>query len=258
VIIDSLKDIAWPLSSDEVGSAINRALGGLIAAEIEVISVHHNRKASAENKKPNALADVYGSTWITSGSGSVLSLWGEAGDPLVELTHLKQPVEDVGPLDLEHNHDFGTTRLRERADAWSVLQDAGTAGISVQDAAAAIFGKPSRSQVEKTRRKLQRFADRGFAVPIRGALRTDPVVFRASSSNGTVKPREASHEHHAASRSAGNTDHASFTVPDSSALSYRERAEREAKHEDEIEGWTDEEMQELISSQELSDSGGQQ
>ncbi len=32
-----------------------------------------------------------GSTWLTSGLGSVIVLDGEPGDPTVELRHLKQP-----------------------------------------------------------------------------------------------------------------------------------------------------------------------
>ncbi|MGZ4341937.1 MAG: AAA family ATPase [Solirubrobacteraceae bacterium] len=233
VVIDSLKDVAWPLSGDDVGLAVNRALGGLIAADVEVVVVHHNRKATAENKKPKALADVYGSVWITSGAGSVLSLWGDAGDPVVELAHLKQPVEDVGPLDLEHDHDLGTTRLRERVDAWSVLQAAGSAGITAPDAAAAIYGKLTRPQTEKVRRKLQRLADDGFAIPSKGALPTDPVVFRAVPSNGGVEargvPRVATRDLHAAARSPENTVHASYTAPDSSPHPLSVCGERELK-----------------------------
>lgn len=218
LFVDSLKDIAYPLSSDEVGAAVNRAFGTVIAAGIELVPVHHNRKATAENKKPTSLADVYGSTWITAGAGSVISLWGEAGDPLVELTHLKQPADDIGPLEIEHDHVHGSTRLRQRIDALSVLKDAGSEGIAVQDAAALIYGRSAtRPQVEKVRRKLQRFADEGLAKPVKGPTRTDPVVFRLVAHNSSVKPREvsreASRQPHAASRTPANTDHASITHP---------------------------------------------
>jgi energy-coupling factor transporter ATP-binding protein EcfA2 len=260
VVVDSLKDIAYPLSSDEVGSAVNRAFGTVVAAGIELAAIHHSRKATSDNKKPNTLADVYGSTWLTAGAGSVISLWGEPGDPLIELTHLKQPAEDVGPLELEHDHDFGTTRVRDRQDAWTVLQDAGSEGIAVQDAAVEIYGrKATRSQVEKIRRKLQRLADKGLAIPSKGPSRTDPVVFRAVPSNGTVKPREgsreASRQHHAASRTPGNTDHGSFTHPIDHPVTPLRGAggqEREAA----IDGWTDDELQALIDSQEQSETGG--
>lgn len=259
VVIDSLKDVAWPLSSDDVGSAVNRAVGTMIAAEIEVVVIHHQRKATAENKKPRALADVFGSTWITSGSGSVISLWGDAGDPIVELSHLKQPVDDVGPLDLEHDHDFGTTQLRERVDTWSVLQSAGSAGITAPDAAEAVYGKPTRAQLEKVRRKLQRLADNGLAIPIKGALATDPTVFHAVPSKETVYPRVPpvyptrvpTRELHAATRTPGNTAHAGYTPPDSEPPPYRGCGSRVAGETDQtggIDGRTDDELQALIDS----------
>ena len=92
--------MAAPLSNDDVGSAVNRAIAGVIAQEIEFAGNHHQRKATSENKKPTSLNDVFGSVWITAGAGSVILLWGEAGDPIVELTHLKQPADEVGPLEL--------------------------------------------------------------------------------------------------------------------------------------------------------------
>jgi replicative DNA helicase len=192
VVIDSLKDLASPLSSDDVGSAVNRALAHLIARDIEVVVIHHNRKATSENKKPKQLADVYGSTWITSGSGSVISLWGEAGDPLVELTHLKQPAEDVGPLELEHDHVFGTTRLRERVDARSVLAQAGDDGATARDVAVGIHGKPSKAQIEKARRVLDRLVEMGLATrstaPEGPGMKVMPVVFRQTPQNSPVDP----------------------------------------------------------------------
>jgi replicative DNA helicase len=252
VFIDSLKDIAWPLSSDEVGAAWNRAAGGVIAAGIQLCATHHSRKATAENRKPTTLADVYGSTWITSGAGSVISLWGEPGDPVVELMHLKQPADDVGPLDLEHDHRTGTTRCRERVDTWAALQQAGSEGVTAYDAAAVIYAaKPTRAQVEKVRRRLARFADNGQAVPTKGPQRTDPVRFRPVATNGSVKHREASRvaarELHAATRTTENADHAGYTQPVEHALSSLrgERAgEREADH-----GWTDQELQTLIDTE---------
>jgi hypothetical protein len=37
--------------------------------------IHHNRKAQANNKKPNKLEDVYGSLYISSNATTVLGLW---------------------------------------------------------------------------------------------------------------------------------------------------------------------------------------
>ena len=217
LVIDSLKDIASPLSSDEVGAGVNRALGTAVATGIEVVAIHHSRKATAENRKPTTLADVYGSTWVTSGAGSVISLWGEPGDPLVELTHLKQPADDVGPLELEHDHQRGITRRRERADVWSVLQGSAVEGVTASDAATAIYGRgATRAQVEKVRRRLERHVEHAQATPTRGASRTDPVVFRPTGVKHRVGPREGSRDLHAATRTPGNTDHGGYTHPDRS------------------------------------------
>jgi hypothetical protein len=41
--------------------------------------------------------DVYGSTWLTAGTGSVILLNGEPGDPIVIMHHLKKPVAEGGP-----------------------------------------------------------------------------------------------------------------------------------------------------------------
>lgn len=92
VVIDSLKDVALELSRDDVGSRVNNALQRVIAEGVDVAGLHHQRKASSDNSKPRALADVFGSIWITAGAGSVVLLWGEAGDPIVEL----RPPEAAG------------------------------------------------------------------------------------------------------------------------------------------------------------------
>jgi hypothetical protein len=193
VFIDSVKDIASPLSSDEVGAAVNRALGGLIARRIEVVASHHQRKATAENRRPTRLSDVYGSTWITAGSGSVILLWGEPGDPIVELTHLKQPVDEVGPLELSHDHDHGVTTRRDRPDAWTVLQAATGGGVTARDAADNIHGgKPSKSQIEKVRRRLERFVTEEKAVRIEASEKFAEVLYRPVVKDSRVTTRDES------------------------------------------------------------------
>lgn len=159
VIIDSLKDVARDLSKDETGSRVNLALQHTIAAGIEVLANHHQRKESSDGKKPRKLDDVYGSTWITAGAGSVLLLWGEPGDSIVDLHHLKQPAEDIGPLTVRHDHARGVTSLYESGDLFELVQQARN-GVTAADAARHRFGvsEPSRNEVEKARRKLERLA----------------------------------------------------------------------------------------------------
>ena len=80
LIVDSLKDAAVGLTDDEVGSGYNRARQTVIAAGVEVVELHHQRKAvnGAKAEHPT-LDDLYGSTWLTSGAGSVLLLTGAPG-----------------------------------------------------------------------------------------------------------------------------------------------------------------------------------
>jgi replicative DNA helicase len=114
VAIDSLKDLVPSLDKDEGGAAVHRAVSHLIAANIEVVAAHHQRKAHTGNAKPTSLADVYGSRWITAGAGSILMMWGDPGDSIVELTHIKQPAQDVGPIELELPRRVGLRRAGAR------------------------------------------------------------------------------------------------------------------------------------------------
>ena len=157
VYIDSLKDAAVGLSDDEVGSGFNRAIQTCLANGIEVIGAHHQRKAQNGGAKPKTLDDVFGSTWITSGAGSVILLWGKAGDAVMELEHLKPPAEPVGPFKVFVDFTAGTVTIDEEVDLW-LLASRAQHGLAVEGAARALFGvsEPDRSQIEKARRKLDR------------------------------------------------------------------------------------------------------
>jgi hypothetical protein len=76
VVIDSVKDVTLDLNSDAVGAGVNQALQACVARGIEVVAVHHQRKAQAGNKAPRRLDDVFGSTFLMGGAGSVILLWG--------------------------------------------------------------------------------------------------------------------------------------------------------------------------------------
>jgi hypothetical protein len=250
VCADSLKDMASPLSSDEVGAAINRALGGLIALEIEVSASHHQRKATSENKKPTGLADVYGSMWITAGAGSVLLLWGDPGDPIVEMTHLKQPADEVGPLELAHDHECGITTRRDRPDAWAILQGATRGGTTALDVAEAIYAmKPNRAQVEKARRKLEKFTEKGYATRIDPKQKGEPTVYRPVAD---VSLRDSSRDPltqvSRSSRNPGNTSHAPITPPTESRPPLSEWGERDVDGHPQ-NGRSDAELQALIDSE---------
>lgn len=157
VIVDSLKDVAADLVKDEAGAGFNRARQAALVAGIELVELHHQRKAGSDGRRPRALADVYGSIWLTAGAGSVLLLWGDPGDPVVELHHLKQPMEEIGPAKLLHDAEGGTTTVLHGSDVLDLVK-AHPAGLTAADAARLMFDVQGRSpeakEVEKARRKL--------------------------------------------------------------------------------------------------------
>jgi len=163
VIIDSLKDVATKLSDEETGTDVNRALQLVCLAGVEVLALHHQRKRQQGAERPKSLDDVYGSTFLTAGAGSVLLVWGRAGDAVVELSHLKQPVDTIGPLTLLHDHDRGLTVVQDQVDLLAVVRTSN--GLTAQGAARALFqtDSPKANEIERARRRLERLCVEGLA-----------------------------------------------------------------------------------------------
>jgi hypothetical protein len=184
VILDSVKDMAVGLTDDEVGSAYNRAVQLTIAAGVEVGQLHHQRKGQG-GAKARTLEDVYGSTWITAGAGSVVLLWGAAGDPLIELVHLKQPAAEVGPLKIEHDHLRGHTFVHEGFDVLRYLRYRGANGATAVETARQMFGsfEPSNNERRKAKRRLEALVERELAIrddaPKGGAGGSSAARYRA-------------------------------------------------------------------------------
>ncbi len=159
VIVDSLKDAAVGLTDDEVGSSYNRARQTAAVAGVQVIENHHNRKSIGGAKAGlHSIDDLYGSTWLPSGAGSVLLLTGAPGDPIVGLHHLKQPAAEVGPLKVIHDHDAGRSTVWHATDLVQLAKAPG--GISALDAARVLYetDKPTATEKEKARRRLDKLA----------------------------------------------------------------------------------------------------
>src|SRR5262249_29833016 len=107
--------------------------------------------------KPKHLADVFGSRWLTAGMGSVVGLWVEkAGDPIVELNHLKQPAEEVGPFKVVHDHSRGRTTLFDSITLETALSTPG--GVEVKEAARLVYAtdSPTENDVERIRQRIKR------------------------------------------------------------------------------------------------------
>jgi replicative DNA helicase len=174
VCLDSLKDMAGELATEEGGQAINSAIQRTLVEGVEVIALHHHRKQGGGKdggREPTSLDELYGSTWITAGAGSVISLWGAAGDPIVSMKHLKQPAGECGPWRLKHDHPNGYTEVWHEVDILEVLVHA-RGMLTAQQLAAQIYspdkGKPTPSEVEKARRKLDQLAEKGLARKVGG------------------------------------------------------------------------------------------
>jgi replicative DNA helicase len=165
LVVDSLKDLASNLSDEDAGMSIHHAFQACIQASIEVLALHHSRKAQGRNKRPIEIDDVYGSTWITAGIGSIILLWGKAGDPIVELAHLKQPADTVGPLKLLHDNRRGHTTVYDDGNVL-ILVDAADGIVTVREIAIALFKTrdPAPNDIEKARRRLNAEVEAGTLV----------------------------------------------------------------------------------------------
>jgi replicative DNA helicase len=160
VFVDSLKDAAIGLSDDEVGAGLNRAMQIALAEGIEVAALHHQRKGQ-NGTRPKTLEDVYGSTWVVAGAGSVLLLWGTPGDALVELIHLKQPGGPVGPPQLEHDHATGRSSTVAGFDPLRYLRGQPDGATAEAFARARFNRQPSARDQANARSQLNRLLKAG-------------------------------------------------------------------------------------------------
>ncbi|MBU7597360.1 AAA family ATPase [Streptomyces sp. P38-E01] len=172
IVIDSLKDAVSTMVDDSLAVSFHNARMRALRDGVEILELHHQRKATADaprGQRPS-LDQVYGSTWLTAGAGSVLFVTGRAGDPAVTLHHLKTPTGEVGPLDVTHDHARGTTTVDPTKDPAILLRNAPN-GLSARELATVLVGgsDPERADVEKARRHLTRLVDTGLATRADGA-----------------------------------------------------------------------------------------
>jgi hypothetical protein len=170
VYLDSVKDAAIGLSDDEVGAGYNRARQHLLTHGVQLAEQHHTVKCGAGGGPPTAVADIYGSAWITNGTGSIVMLSGDPGDPIVGFRHVRAPADQLGPFQLMHDQDAGTLTIFHSTDLVELVTAAGFVGLTAKGAAAAIFGvvEPSTGQVEKARRRLVKLTAEGLLTQAEG------------------------------------------------------------------------------------------
>lgn len=117
-----------------------------------------------------AVSDIYGSAWITNGTGSILLLSGEPGDPIVGMRHVRSPADEVGPFQLLHDQAAGLITVHHGTDLVALAEAFQANGLTARDAAAALFttDKPTAAQREKARRKLVALASAGVLTATEG------------------------------------------------------------------------------------------
>lgn len=162
VLIDSLKDVGGgQLSKEEIGTNVNSAFQLATAEGVDVSALHHVKKPQAGEGAPKRIDSVFGSTMITAGAGSVILLWGEPGDPVIELLHRKQPMNEVGPLTIEHDAHAGRLEISTDTVTPISLLARAPRGLTAQELAVLWFKKPApnRLEVAKAYRRLESLAN---------------------------------------------------------------------------------------------------
>ncbi len=170
IIVDSIKDTIKKVSEDESGNAFNRARQNALAEGFQLLELHHNRKGQAGAIREEGIDAIYGSAWLVNGAGSVFGLFGDPGDPVVRMRHLKQSSGDLGSFEVRHDFDRGVSAIDAAADPL-VLMRQNADGLSPQEFAWALNGnadKPSRNDIEKARRKLDALVTKGLATKVDG------------------------------------------------------------------------------------------
>lgn len=164
IVVDSVKDALPNASDEDAAGAYNLARQAALAAGVEWIELHHNRKANGTNKEPNTLEDVYGSRWLTAGAGSVLSLWqDEPGSPVVALRHIRASGEKWRDTTLILDPEAGTLAT-ESEETLEDFIGRNPKGFTVAQAVSALHkGKAAtRGQAQTVRNKLKRLEKRGL------------------------------------------------------------------------------------------------
>jgi len=166
VLVDSIKDVLDGVATDEGGLAYNNTVQTCVANGVDVVAAHHPRKASSDGRGKLSLDDVYGSTWLTAGSGSVVALEGTTGSGVISWRHLKMPAEEVGPFDIAIDYDTGSISRLGGRDLEAFLVERGASGATTGELARYVTGGQTLSDAEtkKVTRKLEKFEGDGRVV----------------------------------------------------------------------------------------------
>lgn len=165
VFLDGVKDVALGLSTDEGGAGLAQSFQRVVAAGIDLVGNHHQRKSGEGGKKPKSLTDMYGSIFISATCGTVLLVWADkAGSPNVEFKTLKPAADHIGPLSVFHDFQAGTMTVTSRATVASVLSRTPTVPVPLADICRGFGVDPAdRVAKESVRRQADKEVEAGRA-----------------------------------------------------------------------------------------------
>lgn len=129
-IFDSLGSATQKALTDEEATKNLLDFNDRLRKEMGVFSwfIHHNRKATENNREPSGLADVYGSQYITARATTVISLWPVQRN-IIKVRELKK-------------------RLAPQADDWYITRTA--TGLNFRQATATeINAVPKKTTIGK-------------------------------------------------------------------------------------------------------------
>jgi hypothetical protein len=95
---------------------------------------HHNRKQQQGQGRTNTIEDVYGSRWLTAGTGSILSMWTEDEQaPVVDIRQIKSPGELLPHLKVTVDRQAGLMASGVKPDPITYVRGFGPTGVSVEE-----------------------------------------------------------------------------------------------------------------------------
>jgi replicative DNA helicase len=178
ILLDSTKDVAdGPLKDEPAAKAFMDAIQVCIANDVEVLMLHHPRKGNRESTgQEESIDGVYGSTWFTAGSGSVLLVDGEGGSGTLTIKQLKAPATFTPKMNVVITYDTGHLERTNRIDLADMLERKYPTAVKVKEIASYLTGKNTddleTSDIEKARREANKLVEYGQATKIDGTPAT--------------------------------------------------------------------------------------
>lgn len=165
VVFDSVKDMTPGVSEEASGAAVQIAWQELVAMGVDFLALHHFKKPQSADTKAS-ISQVYGSTWLTAGLGSVLTIDGKIGEGNVVFQQHKTVMEQIPELHCIHHYKTGVIELRdsEAPTESEALKAAGDTGATAEQIAAQCYASTGKAVLAKTRRKLNDLVKAGKAV----------------------------------------------------------------------------------------------